>query len=243
MRCKLFIRSLAIFFSVVINSNFTFGQRQTQLDSLMPGKFIKQIQFFVGPNISNFWGNNSIQNQVINVQHCVGLGISHRVSKSLDLQAKLLWELKGSKMELQTTFYDQNNQPLTSSFIIGTRLEYLTGSFIFNYYFDERHKFYSGVGLGLSYLLIQESYAKEFDISTGNQISYYKFRTTEYRDLDAGCVAALGFNQKLGIKTFFTIQLLGNIGIVDIINPDVPNMSRPVRNYSVSLLIGITINN
>jgi hypothetical protein len=235
------IRVLAISFSFAATA--ACAQAQTELDTLMPRKFIKQIQFFVGPNISNFWGNNSIQDQVINIQHCAGMGLSHPLNKSFDLQVKLLWELKGSKMDYQATFYDQNNEPLTWRFIQGTRLEYLTGSLTFNYYFSKRHKFYSGVGMSLSYLLKQETYTKQFDISSGNQISYYNSKTYWYRDVDAGCVMVIGFNQKLGLKTFFTTQLLGNIGIVDIISPEISNVVRPLRNYSVALLVGITINN
>jgi hypothetical protein len=146
-------------------------------------------------------------------------------------------------MDYQATFYDQNNEPITSRFIQGNRLEYLTGSFTFNYNFSKRHKFYGGVGMSLSYLLNQDTYTKEFDISSRNQISYYKSKTYAHRDLDAGCVAVIGFNQKLAPKTFFTIQLLGNIGIVDIVLPEISQYYDTVRNYSVALLVGITINN
>ncbi len=80
------------------------AQVMTEVDTLMPGKFIAQIQFFVGPNISNLWSDQSVQNQVINIQHCAGLGLSHPLNKSFDLQAKLLWELKGNKMDYQGNF-------------------------------------------------------------------------------------------------------------------------------------------
>ncbi len=111
-----------------------------------------------------------------------------------------------------------------------------------NYNFSKRHKFYGGVGMSLSYLLKQETYTKQFDISSGNQISYYKSKTDAYRDVDAGCVAVMGFNQKLGPKTFFTIQLLGNIGIIDIVRPEISHYYDTVRNYSVALLVGISLN-
>ena len=54
-------------------------------------------------------------------------------------------------------------------------------------------------------------------------------------------VAVIGFNQKLGPKTFFTVQLVGNIGIVDIVRPEISHYYDTVRNYSVALSVGITI--
>lgn len=215
-----------------------YGQNEVPLPK--PKRLISQIEFFGGPNASNFWGNSTISDQVINIRYTIGAGVSHELTPTLALNAKMLWENKGDKTDRIMTFYDENNQPITSRFVQGNRLEYITLSVSLKSYVGRQHKFFGAIGPAVGYLIKQGTYTKEYDLD-GNQISFYQSNIDAYRDFDVGLTGIFGFNHPLNDKINFTAQIFGNLGLSNIWPDDFP-ADGSLRNYSISLLVGITLN-
>src|SRR5262245_61069778 len=94
-------------------------------------KLIASTEVYIGPAVGFLRGNVDVDNTIQNTRKMrtgfsVGVGFSHRFSRNLNLNIKLLYENKGGISELSGTYYDSVSQSLRQ----GTA-EF---SYRFNYY-------------------------------------------------------------------------------------------------------------
>jgi len=229
MHCRRFV-TCAITMNLLLSHLPTlYGQDEVLL--LKPKRLISEIEFLGGPNASNVWGSSTISDKVVNIRYTFGAGVSHELTPTLALNAKSLWENKGDKTDRIVTLYDENNQPITSRFVQGNRLEYITLVVSLRSYVGRQHKFFGAIGPAVGYLIKQETYTKEYDLD-GNQISFYQSNTDAYRDFDVGLTGIFGFNHPLNDKINFTAQIFGNLGLSNIWRDDFP-ADGSLRNYSI----------
>jgi len=112
------------------------AQDKPDIQKLSSKRLIDKLEFVVGPSlcfnhgnmfINNFKGNyangNYVQNRrITKVAYSIGAGAYHSVSKWLDVNARVLWEQKGSRAELNIPFSAVNNDR-----------EFITSEYTYNY--------------------------------------------------------------------------------------------------------------
>jgi len=228
----------AVFAVASINSS---GQvNPEELSTLSPKSFITKIEVIIGPGFSNLGkGKKAPSDQVFNAVYSGGVGLSHSINKSLEINSKILFERKGNKMEYTSTFYDTNG-PTTSRFEQGNKLGYVTGTLLTRYFFSQKKKFYLGFGGYLSYLLKSTTYTKEYSLQ-GELVSYYQADILGLDNYDIGISLNLGYIVPITKKIDVNIQFLHNIGLLNIADKNYQGNSEVYLNNSItSLLIGIT---
>lgn len=227
----------------LLTQSFTLsGQiNSEELSSLTPKSFVTQIEVIAGPGFSNLGrGKNAPTDQVFNFVFSFGLGISHSLSKRFDLNAKIIFEQKGNKMDYISTFYDVNG-PTTSRFIQGNSISYVTGLMIPRCYLDTQRKLYMGLGGYLSFLLKSSTYTKEYSLQ-GDLISYYEAETNEFINYDLGLSFNLGYQVPIKNKMLLNLQLLHNSGLINIVNTNIQGHNdSSLKNNITSIVLGVTI--
>jgi len=121
MKAALFI---TIFFGVYVLQAQSLGD----LKLPEPKRFIDKIEIFAGPNLSFNYGNKFVDNyydgvikntRLTKIGYWVGLGLYHPITARIDVNAKVQWEQKGAKAEL--------NRPL------GNDRQTITSEYTYNY--------------------------------------------------------------------------------------------------------------
>jgi hypothetical protein len=230
-----------LFILIIIDFGNALAQESSDMYSLSPKKLISEIEVFGGPNLSNYWGKDVGDDQVTNLNYIIGLGLCHSIKNNLDVNIRIMLEKKGNKLDYYTTFYDSDNNAITYRFIQGNNLEYLTASILTKYYMGNMKRFIIGTGIYFGHLQKAKTYAEQYSVQ-GNQISYYYSDSNHYKDFDIGLSAAIGFRVPLRSNIIFNTQLFTNLGLIDIINRDLPNMDgNPVKNYILAIQLGISL--
>ena len=200
--------------------------------------FITELELIGGPSLSSYWGKNRPKEQVAYWTYFFGGGAAHSFNHRLEINAKFLFERKGNKMDYVTTLYDENNVATTYRFIQGTELDYLTCLLNLKYYIDQKERFYGGVGGFLSSLQKSMTYT-EAQVLQGGGTSYYYSQDGSYNDFDFGISAITGYRIQFRPKLFLNLQLIGNLGLSDIVKSEIPTEG-PTKCFNLSLGVGFT---
>jgi hypothetical protein len=172
-------------------------------------------------------------------RYSLGVNFIRSIRGRFAFGSSLLWEAKGSKSDYPPRKY--SSDPLGNTrYVQGWRLNYLTLALTGQYFFDSKHRFYGGLGMSVGYLVKNQGYTYNYDI---NGDFTYEFRSAgnDIRDFEAGFIAAIGYNHRVGKKVFLCSQLIGNLGVTNL-DYDLPSTNRyPNSNASVMLMIGIGI--
>jgi hypothetical protein len=219
------------------------GQSKLQRDSIRHlsdsiAKLDKPKMMFslsAGPSLCTFSREKYYTDQVPYLQYSLALGFNYLIKKRFAINGLLIWEAKGNKSDYTTGLPAGESRSVE-----GTSLHYLTLGITTRYYFDSRHRFFGGLGGSLGYLTKNEVYSYFYDLE-GNLITDYRSSAHEIKPFEAGLMATLGYNRRLGKKVFLCSQLIGNLGVTNI-ETDLPaHDPYPTSNASVMLLIGIGI--
>ena len=229
--------------TITILSFFLTFQLRAQPQNLSdPKKIIAGFEIVGGPSLSNFWGKDISDDQVLNLNFVFGIGVYHMLNEHFELDLRLLSEKKGDKTDYTSTFFDPDNNPTTYRFVRGHELKYFTAHISLKYYFGNQRRISVSAGGYLGFLQDSKTYTETYD-PQGTLISYYYADDNSFENLDYGLTLALGSRISIAKRVDLKPQLMASMGLADIINRDLPNMDGyPVKNYSLSLFICIAFN-
>ncbi len=169
-------------------------------------------------------------------------GLLHCLNSKLSLNFKLIFESKGIRTENAAATPNRNdpNSFVTGKIAFTTKLSYLSFAPLLRYQLGNTNIFVEG-GPYLGYLL-RGTYYEETSFTD----PAYNYHTTfnaqndnTFKELDFGASASLGYKIKINELNNVTIQVMDNIGLVDIINKSGPHNAS--KNTAISFLIGISL--
>lgn len=229
--------------------------------TLKPERFIDKVEIFVGPSLSFNYGNKFLKNyrddllenkRLPKVGFSFGAGVYHSVKKYFDINARLFFEKKGSKAELNVPFIPDGNRYIINS---EYTYNYLTIQLIPRVLIGIKRKFSLKFGGYYSILKTIKGFESAFDtqglvgaegsfngrywrsFNSNGQISSFTFspglRSFE-RD-DFGATLGFGYSIKVKEQHKIFIELIENLGFNNINKPILENPKE--RNHSVSLIV------
>lgn len=194
------------------------------------------FEFIAGPSLCMLYGR-PIEGKVPFLRYTISLGASYQLSKNVDLDAKLLWEAKGSRKQFWDIAYTDNTRAEIKQ---GNEFDYLTLSLGLSYYVDcDRRLFVTG-GVGLSYLADSHGYSHYYG-EDGKLL--YTIRTADsqfFKTFDVGLTTLIGYRRYLTKRMKASIQLFGNLGMTHAYKESAHHL-KPMRNANLGLLVGVGI--
>ena len=231
LRMSFFYQSMLKYLILIVSLIAFNSNAQTPL--------ISEVELFGGPSLSNYWGKDRPMDQVANFTYFFGGGVSHRFKNKLEINVKFLFERKGNKMDYVETLYDKNDVPSDYRFIQGSKLDYLTLLTNLKYYIDQKDRFYAGLGCYVSNLRKSATYTEMQSLDTGATIYYYYQYVDIHNDFDFGLSVTTGYRIQLRTKLNLNIQLTSSVGLLDIVNNDIPTEAS-TRCFNLLLGVGFT---
>jgi hypothetical protein len=205
---------------------------------IAPKAFADKFRFEIvgGPSMC-FFTRGELPDQVPFYRYTLALATSYPLSKSLDVEAKILWEPKGALREYWGSDYGLEHLLYKQGF----KLDYLTLALTVDYYVDCDRRLYVGGGASLGWLTRQWNFTDRYD-TEGNHVDAYKAKEYTFRKFEAGLVANIGYRRPVWKKTLINIQLIGNFGITDVLKKFTPDpYPYPYSNANLALLLGIGV--
>ncbi len=228
-----------------------------------PKRFIDKIEVFAGPSLSFNYGNKFIENykngnienkRFLKFGYTAGVGVYHSFSRKIQLNARLQYEQKGRKTELNT--------PLTS-----TSRAIIFKDYSYNYFtLVVAPQFMLGskqqwlISLGAYYGKIKGMTRYErLENTLDNTTSEGDAEGRSFEDVDAnggvytgtwfpglrsfemsdmGAIASIGYVININEKQRVIIQIIDNLGLKNI-NRDKP-FNQEEKNHSINLLVSYT---
>lgn len=228
-------------------------------------KFIDKIELFAGPGLSFNYGNKFIENyndenasnkRLLKPGYLFGLGIYHSVSERLTINARVQYEVKGRKTELNT--------PLTSSSrvisIDDYTYKYFTIAISTQIFFGRKRKAFVTIGPYLSKIKGLSSIGCTYNtLDQHRTVGYLKGRyfynlrkdgtidsftwvegLSSFENIDLGTAFSVGCFLRIAKKQSLAIQIIENLGLRNI------NKNNPYRldekNHSINVILGYIIN-
>lgn len=190
-------------------------------------------ELMAGPGIAMFYGVDD--GKIPYWRYTLAIGSSLRVSKDLDVDAKLLWEAKGFKTE----WWGVNNQlQQRVRYIQGQETNYLTLAIGLSYFVDCDRRLFINGGFGMSRLIGKWSYTYEYN-EEGSVLSRYRGDAqNSFKNYDLGLTCSIGYRRFVVGHMLFTTQLFGNLGLIHVYR-DRQHYLGPVRNANLALMIGV----
>lgn len=155
-----------------------------------PKRFIDKVEVFAGPGLSFNYGNKFVENyeddnvqnrRLLKVGYNVGIGLYHPVSDRIDINARVQYEQKGNKNELNVPLNPVNDD---SRVIINSEYSYrfLTLSIAPQIYFGKNKQWRIGLGGYLSKITQVQGY-DQTHVLRDNFIEESSFIGRVFRDL------------------------------------------------------------
>ena len=221
----------------------TIQDHNPDLRDYYPKRFISKFEVFGGPNVSWFWGDESLSDRVGRVGYSAGVGFYHTLSRHLDINLKIYLDQKGSKVDYDGISYDDPDNPNifhNYRYIQAYELSYFTFSVLLQYYFGKHKKIFLGSGFSASYLGKSVTWTKFY--REGVYIQYYRANDINaYKKYDVGIAMTIGYNIYTDEKIRLYFQLLNNLSLLNIRNPDIP--ATTLKNNVITFMVGIILNN
>jgi hypothetical protein len=190
-----------------------------------------------GPAVSTFYREKYLDHQVPFFRYGLGVNFIRSIGKRFAFGSSLLWEAKGSKSDYPPLKY--STDPLGDTrYVQGWRLNYLTLALTGQYFFDSKHRFYGGLGVSLGYLVKNEGFTYNYD-TNGDFTYQLRSAGKDIRDFEAGLIATIGYNHRVGKKVFLCSQLIGNLGVTDLDYDLRWTNTYPKSNASAMLMIAV----
>ena len=231
-----------------------------------PKRFIDRVEVFAGPGLSFNYGNKFVENykdenvqnrRVLKVGYNIGMGLYHPLSDRIDINARVQYEQKGNKNELNVPLNPVNDD---TRVVISSEYSYryLTLSAMPQIKIGKNRQFMLAIGGYFSRIKQLRGYDRTHTLRD-NSIEEGYFKARLFRDLrgdgavysftwmpaltgieknDYGAILAAGYSVTINKKQCLTIQIIDNFGLINI-NKDRP-YDQEEKNHTVSLIIGYT---
>jgi len=167
-----------------------------------------------------------------------GFGVGHSFSKSFELNARGLWELKGSKVKVNSNGYSSDTGPIDETYYLDTDFKYFTASLLPTFKLLRNKNLSIGAGGYYSWLRKASVNSTHVDNIAGTSSSYTITDMGNFqKQYDAGFILFAGYSIPISEKSACQLQLTYNSGLVDI--TDVWNGSQ--RNKSLMLMVSFNL--
>jgi hypothetical protein len=148
----------------------------------------------------------------IKVGYSVGLGLIHNINKKLEMQCRLLWEVKGYKQE-QMWGAGSNVHKFTSN----TTNNYITLSMAPRFYIGKENRFH--IFSGLFYSRLMNSLTKAVLYYSNGSVQFNTAPNSPYiNDYDMGILVGGGYTLYRFNKVEMLMQVQGDFSTVNIEN-------------------------
>ena len=259
-RSILFCALILVYFSV-------FSQEASKLRAPDQKRFIDRVEFVFGPSLSFNHGNRFVDNykddvmenkRLTSIGYSVGLGAYHPINNWLGINARIIWEQKGSRAELNVPLAPVNND---ARLIIESKYsyKYLTIAVLPQVYIGLKKRF--TLSVGGYYSFINDVEGSEKVLTTDDNVtleSHFKGRSLRgfrddgsvnsiafipgiqsFEDHDYGITFGFGYLVKIKNNSSIMFQLIDNFGLRNINRPvDALLNNPPEKNHTVSVIIG-----
>jgi len=174
-----YIFSIFIYF---IQLTKAFGQPLSTSDNKSKN-IINKVTFYAGPSLSFNYGNKFVENykdenvtnrRLIKPGNTLGIGISHQISKELDLFIRFQNDNKGTRNELNTPSILDGNRTVT---LDDYSYRYSTFNFLPQLHIGKHKKLSLGLGFYYSRIKTIDGYSKTYETQgTYNTEGHFKGR-------------------------------------------------------------------
>lgn len=225
-------------------------------------KFINKVEVFAGPSLSFNYGNKFIENfkdenienrRLLISRYAIGIGLCHKLTNKIDLNFRMLYELKGTKTELVLP----KNGTITSSSYTYT---YITFQAMARVWLGHNKKWFLALGGYYSKINSLKGYEKILDSKLNTVIKDEKFEGryfVEVRDdgtissstwqpgltgierNDYGVLSSIGYVLPISEKSEITIQVIDSYGIANINRNNIFALKE--KNHSISFLFAYAL--
>lgn len=212
------------------------GRSLESNDSLMARKrFVSNVEILVGSGMVFFGGDEFyIQNRVHKIGGSASIALLHDVSPRLQLKSIMAFEIKGSRLLVNSINTDYS-PPAQQKHLLDLTLYYATVT-VFAMY--KAKGLFVGCGPYAGYLVREKLTSKVYINETlMSRYAAINDPGINYKWYDAGLAFTGGVSLQVGQKRQGTIQLIYDRGMTDINQP----MIAQIRNHAISLLVGIAI--
>lgn len=167
-------------------------------------KILSEISLVAGASVVSLRGNKETEDsRQLKIGYCLGVGALHKFNNRLAVQARFLYERKGNKQELTTTYFDQNDQAYKKGQVtVDANYQYITLPVTVVWYLGGKSNFHLSGGMFVGYLLKQTT-TDTFHFSFGGGTPSIQTidNTENYQKLDGGVVGGLGFHLPAGRRS------------------------------------------
>lgn len=223
-------------------------------------RFVDEVEIFAGPILSLNHGNKFIENyndkiiqnkRQIKIGYSFGLGVYHPINNWLTINARVSFEQKGTKAELDHPLGNER-QTILSKYSYG----YTTFSIVSRFKLDKKEKLTLSVGGYFANLNGVDGLEIYSDPSgRPNVYNNFKGRTwnkidpdgairtwtfipgiKSFNEYDYGLILAISYRLVLNEKHTILIQLNDHYGLHNVYNNEFTE-NLPERNHNISFLI------
>ena len=245
--------------------------QQTLLKKQTPKRFIDKVEVVVGAGLCFNRGNMFVENSRLEfangnfvtnkrlpkMAYSFGIGVYHPVTDRLDVNARLLWERKGYRSELQTALglssrafatsdytYTYFTLPVTARLFFDNRKKIAIS---FGGYFSQfkdvsvTEKFYNTLDFTRSSTRFAGRTLVGFDANGGINSAAFLPGVQSFMRYDFGATVGLSYHAKVGVGSDLLIQMTANTGLANVNNKEqnftgIPSPTE--RNQTVIISVG-----
>ena len=256
------------YFFCLLLSSYLLAQDKTARTSLQTERFIDKVELFAGPSLSFNHGNKFIENyddgvlqnkRLLKSGFVAGVGVYHPLNRKIDINARIMWEQKGTKAELNHPLNPVNDNTI-QQIVTNYTYNYLTIGIAPKFYIGSSNKFSFSVGGYYSIIKGTNGLVHYSDPRSGLTSNEFKGRQWNGFSPDGGISSStfihglqsferndfgitLGFSYSflMAKQNLLMIQLIDSYGMNDVYNKQYPE-NLPERNHSINLILGYLYN-
>lgn len=228
MQLRLIVLLVLICSSIAVKAQ----EEKTEYDDM------RRFELVLGPSFSMNTGY--LRDYKSKYGYELGIGYYLPVAKSFMINARLLYEQKGSTAVYKYTLYDVNKSVTPTREEITSRFNYFTLYVIPTFQLGPKKNILIGAGAYYSYLRKLNVRTDRTRSDNGDFISRSSFDQREFFDptYDAGVTFQVGYKFNVNSKLRMSIQAFSNRGVKDLYSGSIGSQ----RNNTFGILLGFRAN-
>lgn len=185
-----------------------------------------------GPSLIFFHGKNHVdESYEPTTGYAGGLSFQSGFSENISLGMDVLYERKGSVMQIKHTYINGVSAPDTTVHI---NADYITLPLMGHISFGKKMHFYINLGPYFGFLVQGTSRKQTFNPATNTEQNY----TNRLQNFDVGMTGGFGIRIPLREDLAFSSELRHNLGVHNLVRTH-PDASESMKTSSTNFLVGI----
>jgi hypothetical protein len=195
-----------------------------------------EIEILAGPSLVTLRGGERLERgREAKVGYLFGLGMRHQINDKVSIGGKLLFDHKGMKQSYTVQYLDNNGIEQFGKYQGNQNFNFLTIPVLSRFLIGSKKSFFAEAGGFVSYLLQEKT---SFN-NPNNGFIYTTTNTHNYKPIDAGLSAGMGFIAPMSGKFRLSMQFLVNAGMVNINNVGPFPSPTDAKTLSLAFSIGM----